>query len=272
MCRTIGEERVGETPLACTGGVEKERPMKRLTLVCLALSFVAIWSVGALAAEDPWKELDKKDGDAAVVAPEPAPGGGLDLKKELPATLYQRTVVKIEAKLELAEKVMALYAKEMEKPEDKRNEKRAQGFKVQAAQFYLGANLEAKKAENAMTKPEHKAALAAQYEKPALEKAVALYLEFADKAFKDKDFKTAASYYQRVLQLDKENAAAKDGLERIKQQLQNQAEANKRGAGSGGKDENDRVWDPNRKDPARTGRDDEKDWTKTGREAGGWGR
>lgn len=243
--------------------------MKRLMLAGLVLSLTAIWSVRVLAEEDPWKDVNKKgdakEGTPEAVAPEGA-AGAVDFKKDLPAPLFERTVGKVEAKLALAEKVMALYAKEMEKEEAKRNEKMATGYKVQAAQFYMGASLEARKAATSFTKPEQKTAMASQYEKPSMEKAIAIYLELADKALKDKDYKTAIAYYQRVLQLDKENAAAKDGLAKIKQELAAQAEANKKHAGQGGGDD-DQV--PGTQDHTQTGRDPNNG---TGKGAGGWGR
>lgn len=242
--------------------------MKRLMLAGLVLSLTAIWGVGVLAEENPWKEIEKKgdakEGAPEAVAPEGA-AGAVDLKKDLPPTLYERTVGKVEAKLALAEKVMALHAKEMEKEEAKRNEKTATGYKVQAAQFYLGASLEAKKAATALTKPEQKTAMASQYEKPSMEKAIAIYLELAEKALKDKDYKTAVGYYQRILQLDKENAVAKDGLEKIKQELAAQAEANKKHAGQGGGDDEKPAGT---EDWSRNGRPD----NNSGKPAGGWGR
>jgi len=76
--------------------------------------------------------------------------------------------------------------------------------------------------------------------------------------------------------LDADNAAAKDGLERCKQEAKTQAEAAKKGGASGGKDDNERLADPSlkqAKDASMTGREDtKKDWSKTGRESEGWKR
>jgi hypothetical protein len=133
---------------------------------------------------------------------------------------------------------MDLYEKEMAKPENRRNEARALGYKERAARFYLAASLKARQSKNYLKDPAHREALAEQYETPAQQKAVAIYLGRASDYFENRDVKNAIAYYNRVLKIDRENETAKAELERIKKLIQEaQARVSGRESGGGGDNE-----------------------------------
>ena len=228
--------------------------MKRCALVCLACAAVAFWSVAALAEDNtPWAKAgaEKADQPAAkapdakapadVKAPAVKAGGDvMDLKTTLSEAQYKSLITPITAALEQADKLVDSSAKELAK--DKPNEKRALDYKVQAARFFLTASQKAKQSVAAVKEDTVKAAITTQYEKPSLDKAIAIYLEVADAAMKVKDYKAAEAEFKRVLQLDKDNATAKEGLAKIDAEKKAAAEAAKKGGPGGGNDPN--SWVP----------------------------
>ena len=145
-----------------------------------------------------------------------------------------RAVKPVEEQLKLAAKQLDLYEKEMAKPEKNRNPQMAAGCRLRAAQFYNLAAMKSKAAEGQFSKAEDKQIIIDQYEKPAREKAIALYLELADMALQKKDVATAVGLYKEVLKIDSENADAKQALKNIQEAMQqNPANSGPNNAGGG---------------------------------------
>lgn len=233
--------------------------MKRLMVVALMGGLALAVAAGTWAAGVPWKADVKKD-DAGAGAADAA-GGGSDLKTAMEPAQYARVIKPIEAKVEAAQAAMKPYEKEMEKPEDKRNQKVLLACKDRAATAYLSAALAAKKAIGMVKDEGQKAAIKEQYEDPNNQKAIEILLEIAAAAQEKNDLRTAVAYYKRVLGVDKENAQAKEGLTRMAEQLkQAQADAKKSGNKGGGSEEK-KSWEQG--DHSTTGRTT--DWSKSGR-------
>jgi hypothetical protein len=229
--------------------------MKRLILVGL-MTMLAVAMSASAWAEGVFKDdgAAKKDEPAAkAVEPAGQPAAG-----ELPA----RVVKAIEDKVAMAEKIMTTYQTEMDKPVEKRNVNTANGLKLRAAHAYLGAALEAKKV-GASLKDDQKAAVAEKYEKPNRQKAIDMLLELAQAAAEKKDIRGAVALYKQVLQLDPENATAKDALKKLEEEAKT-AKTDK-GTGNQGGGEN-RSYDPTKSNQgSRTGVDTKTDWKRTGR-------
>jgi tetratricopeptide (TPR) repeat protein len=145
-----------------------------------------------------------------------------------------RAVKPVEEQLKLAANQLELYEKEMAKPEKNRNLPMAAGCRLRAAQFYNLAAMKSKAAEGQFSKAEDKQIIIDQYEKPAREKAIALYLELADMAMQKQDVTTAVGLYKEVLKVDSENADAKQALKNIQETMQpNPADSGPNNTGGG---------------------------------------
>lgn len=223
--------------------------MKRLMLAALVAMFAlgfAAWARG----EGIFKDDAKKEG-AAVKAVEPAaqPEAAAEAKDVLPAANKKR----MEDKIAMAEKMLQAAKAELDKPEGKADLKKADGFRLRASQFFLGASLEAKTAAAATRKEDQKAAIAEQFEKPNKQKAIGILLELAAAAHEKKDIRTAVGLYKEVLKIDPENVTAKEKLEAIQEELKNAPKDTKASGSKGGGDNTNRN-DPS-KDPSgsRTG-------------------
>ncbi len=227
--------------------------MNRVLPLMLCAALLCTGAVAVRAEGVPWK-TDDKPKDAA------APAG--DLKAELPAAQYNRIVKPIEAKLASAEKIMAAYEKEMQKPAEKRNQRLLVGCKTRTAEAYLGAALAAKKGLNMVKKDSHKEAIKNQYEEPNREKGIAIFLDLATSAHDRGDFRMAAGFYKRILAVDKENSDAKEGLVKIVKEIQQAARDAKTSGSKGGGSDDKKSWD--RDDHSRTGRNDG-NWSGAGR-------
>jgi tetratricopeptide (TPR) repeat protein len=247
-------------------------------IVVLSLSLgvcAATWADGLPWEKPPEKAGQPKTPDGAMPigeanAPPVADKPGLDLEKELPPSLYARTVKPITLQVEVAKKQEALADKEMEKPEKLRLEKRALGFKDNAAKAYLGASLKAKQAVNLVKEPAHKDAIVAQYENPCRQSAVKLYLSIAEACFKGRDVRMAVAYYRKVLAVDPENQTAKEELEKIRKAVAQAIEDRKKGPRSSGGDDDTRDLIGLEKDFGKTGRDDIERDHLTGRDRTDW--
>jgi hypothetical protein len=144
-----------------------------------------------------------------------------------------KAVKPVEEQLALAAKQLELYDKEMAKPEKDRNPQMAAGCRLRAARFYNLAAMKSKAAEGQFSKAEDKQIIIDQYEKPAREKAIALYLELADQAKQKNDMRTAITLYKDILKLDPSNAEAKDALKAIEETAKTNAnQPNNPGGGS----------------------------------------
>jgi tetratricopeptide (TPR) repeat protein len=133
------------------------------------------------------------------------------------------------------------------------------------------ASLKAKQAVNIVQEPAQKDAIVAQYEKPSRDKAVEIYLWLADMYAQEHDIRTAVAYYNKVLQIDPENATAKGQIEKIKKDVAQAAADQKAGTGTPGggaagttgldftgKNQTDPVKDAKRPDQQKT------DWKRVG--------
>jgi tetratricopeptide (TPR) repeat protein len=169
------------------------------------------------------------------------PKGPIDLKAVLTPEQYLRAIQPILASLQQAEKALALYDEEMGKPEKDRDESRALGFKERAARFYAAAALRARQSKGYVAQEAYKAAITDQYEIPARDKAIAIYMELAQLYTSKGDLRAAVAYYQRILNLNPGNADATDALKRIADTLKQQAAdraGNPSQSGGGGANKN----------------------------------
>ena len=236
----------------------------------------AAWAEGL-----PWEKPPEKAGQpnapdgakpvAEANAPPVADKPGLNLEKELPPSLYARAVKPIILQMEIGKKHEALADKEMEKPEKLRLEKRALGFKDNAAKAYLGASLKAKQAVNLVKEPAHKDAIVAQYENPCRQSAVKLYLSIAEACFKGRDVRMAVAYYRKVLAVDPENQTAKEELEKIRKAVAQAIEDRKKGPKSTGGGDDDEDLIGIERDWSKIGREEiDRDYSRTGRDRTDW--
>ena len=215
--------------------------MNRVMLACL-LAGTVLASATALGQGQP-AEAPKPAprAPAASGGEAEAPQGPIDLKTALTPEQYLRAIQPILGNLEQADKALALYDEEMAKPEKERDAKRALGFKERAARFYAAASLRARQSKGYVPQEAQKASIGDQYEIPARDKAIAIYLDLAQIYLSKNDLRAAVAYHQRVLNLDAENAAATNALKQIEESLRRQAaERNQNPSRSGGgKDEKD---------------------------------
>ena len=181
--------------------------MKTLFRTAAVVMAGLILSAGMRAAEAP---------PAAPPPTSPAPDPKtLDLKAALAPEQYQRAVQPILRLMELAAKATALYEEEMAKKNSERSEVVALGHRARAARFCLAASLRARLSRNYVNEEPHKEALTQQYEIPLRAQAVTLYLAVAHAYQEKRDLRAAGACYRRVLNLDPENAEAKNNLETI---------------------------------------------------------
>lgn len=230
--------------------------MKRLAIAAVLVGIVALVAGYARAQDLPWKPADPNA--PPVENPQPAPPAGtpgevppagttaadksaLDLEKALTPELYQRAIKPILYQIEQADKVLGLYNKEMAKPEKGRNEKRATGYRENAARFYLAASQRAQQAKKMVPEAENQNAVTTQYENPLRDKALEIYTSLAAERMAKKDVPGAIQRYRQILKIDPENAVAKKELKKIEAVVKAHTEGGQttRQAGSGGKDEKD---------------------------------
>jgi len=218
--------------------------MSRVMLACL-LAGTVLASAPALGQGQP-AEAPKPTpwAPAASGGEAEAPQGPIDLKTALTPEQYLRAIQPILDNLEQADKALALYDEEMAKPEKERDEKRALGFKERAARFYAAASLRARQSKGYVPQEAQKAAIADQYEIPARDKAIAIYLDLAQIYMSKNDLRAAVAYYQRVLNLDPGNTAATNALKQIEESLKRQAaERNQNPSRTGGgRDDDQPSW------------------------------
>ncbi len=216
--------------------------MRRALIGGLVLGFVLSLGLPALADDDeggalPWQKGGEKP------AGETAKKAGVDLKNKMSTYEYNRHIKPILAQIEVAEKQMELYNKEMEKEERRQSLAKALGYQEKAAKVYTGASLRAKQAAKAVDEAELKDAITSQFEKPCMAKAIALYLEIADTRLRNRDVRGAVARYQQVLKLDPENEDAKAGLKKIQEAIAQAREQQGGGqvVGGGGDDDDDAI-------------------------------
>jgi tetratricopeptide (TPR) repeat protein len=225
--------------------------MKRLAIAAVLVGIVALVAGYARAQDLPWKPADpnappgenpQPAGAPGEVPPAGAPAAdkpAVDLEKALTPELYQRAIKPILYQIERANKVLGLYNKEMAKPEKGRNEKRATGYRENAARFYLAASQKAQQARKMVPEDENQNAVTTQYEIPLRNKVLEIYSNLAAERMAKKDLRGATRYYQQILKIDPENALAQKELKGIAAIVKANAEAGQRSrrASSGSKDD-----------------------------------
>ncbi len=239
----------------------------------ILLTAVLLAAPGVAAAGLPWEDdgaETPKDNGAETAAPA-AQAPGVNLKEALTAVQYTRLIKPVEVQIEQAKKLGKLYEEEMAKEERFRNIKRALGYKTREANAYAAVMKRATNSANSVREEDIKTAVLAQFEKPAREHATKLYLQLAQSAMDERDVRSAVGYYRKVLEIDPENETATAQMTKIKEAVA-QARGDAEGGltETGGHGENERDFS-GREDHEKKGREDtEKDYTKTGRESGGW--
>lgn len=225
--------------------------MKRLMLAALVAMFVlglASWA----RAEGLFKDDVKKDEPAAKAA-EPAAGQAAPAVAEGKDLISAAVKKRIDDKVAMAEKMLQAAKEELAKPEGKADVKKADGFRVRASQQYYGASLDARAAA-ASAKKDDKAAISDQFEKPNKGKAVEILLGLGDAAATKKDIKSAVAYYKQVLNIDPENATAKDKLKALAEEAARANAKDPKGTGSKGGGDTTNRYDPSKAaDGSRTG-------------------
>jgi hypothetical protein len=131
--------------------------------------------------------------------------------------ILAQAVRPIKGRIASAEKQLEMYSKEMARPEKDRNLQAASDYQKQAAQYYGEAVLKARSIAAQFKNAEDKQVIVDQYEKPALEKAIGLYLQMAGAAMAlpKKNTVSALAFYKEILNLDPDNAIAKQGIKDI---------------------------------------------------------
>jgi len=237
--------------------------MKSLMMAGVAAVLALALAVGACAEV----QGQPADGKPAPEASPPAPAGATAAPAvETPTaaaakTTLEKVAAEIDAQVAAAEKLVKLFNEEMAKPEDKRDPRRINGLKLNAAQAYLRAAQKAK--YNAPRfKDDARQSFLDQYEKPNREKAIALLQELADAAMQKKDYRNALALYNDILRLDPKNAAATEAIKKINEEMKTaKANGSNSTGGSTNKDNIRKYQQGYKQDWSGT----HTDWGKTGR-------
>ena len=237
--------------------------MKSLMMAGVAAVLALALAAGA-CAED---QGQPADGKPAPEASPPAPAGATAAPAvETPSaaaakTTLEKVAAEIDAQVATAEKLVKLFNEEMAKPEDKRDPRRINGLKLNAAQAYLRAAQKAK--YNAPRfKDDARQSFLDQYEKPNREKAIALLQELADAAMQKKDYRNALALYNNILGIDPKNAAATEAIKKINEEMKTaKANGSNSTGGSTNKDDIKKFQQGYKQDWSGT----HIDWGKTGR-------
>ncbi|MCX5677452.1 MAG: hypothetical protein NTX87_20925 [Planctomycetota bacterium] len=177
--------------------------MKSTVIGCLAAAFLLVFGLAAIT----WGEETPG-----------APAGGTKAAAKEPKKAVDKTekvVAAIKEQVAWAEKLVQQAAEEMAKPDKQRDAKKAYALKTNAAKTYLAAALNAfNSAPTLFSKEEEKQVFLAQYDMPNREKAIALFLELAAAAQKEKRYPDAIALYKDVLQIDPKNTTATEGIKK----------------------------------------------------------
>jgi tetratricopeptide (TPR) repeat protein len=128
----------------------------------------------------------------------------------------EKAAAPIKAQMAVAEKLLQQASEEMAKPDGKRDAKKADGFKVSAANTYVAAAMAAVRAAAAL-KGDEKTAFLTQYDTPNRENAIKIFLELADAAKANRRWQEATGFYNKVLQIDPKNEAAAAGIKAVQE-------------------------------------------------------
>ena len=143
-----------------------------------------------------------------------APVPGATPKVEPKVDKAEKAAATVKAQVAVADNWLKQAEDEMAKPDNKRDVRKADAFKVKAAQAYVAAALTAFRAA-ATLKDDEKQAFLEQYDKPNREKAIRILLDLADAAKSTRRWQEATNYYKQVLQIDPQNQAAADGIKAV---------------------------------------------------------
>jgi len=177
----------------------------------MTASLVAVLALCLAAGA--WAE-DTVNANAAT----PAVGGDKPAAAPIKNVALDKTVADVGAQVTQAEKLLKLAEEELAKPEDKRDAKKAQQLKMNAALAYLRAAQKAK-GFSVRLKEDERPAFLDQYDKPNREKAVSLLLELADAAKAKKAYTDALALYKEVLGMDPKNASATEGIKAVLEEM-----------------------------------------------------
>jgi tetratricopeptide (TPR) repeat protein len=237
--------------------------MKSLMIAGVAAILGLALAAGA-CAEDQGQPGDAGKAGAPEASP-PAPAGATAAPAvETPTaaaakTTLEKAAAEIDAQVAAAEKLVKLFNDEMAKPDDKRDPRRINSLKLNAAQAYLRAAQKAKYYAPRF-KDDARQSFLDQYETPNREKAIALLQELAAAAMEKKDYRNALALYNDILRLDPKNAAATGAIKKINEEIKTANGSNSVG-GSTNKDDIKKFQQSYKRDWSGT----HTDWGKTGR-------
>jgi len=232
--------------------------MKSLMMGGVAVALALALAAGAYA------EVQGQPGDDGMAgAPAAAPAApAVETPTAATAkTALEKAAAEINAQVAAAEKLVKLFNEEMAKPEDKRDLKRINGLKLNAAYAYMRAAQKAKFYAPRI-KDDARQSFLDQYEKPNRENAIALLQELAAAAVEKKGYRDALALYNNILGIDPKNAAATEAIKKINEEIKT-AKANGSNSAGGGtnKDDIKKFQESYRRDWSGT----HTDWGKTGR-------
>jgi tetratricopeptide (TPR) repeat protein len=191
----------------------------------MAASFVGVLVLCLVASA--WGEDGANTAAPAAAVPTGDKPAGAVVKN----AAADKVAAEVTTKVTAAEKLLKLNEEEMAKPEDKRDLKKANGLKMNAALAYFQAAQKAK-GFSVRLKDDEKAPFLDQYDKPNREKAVSILLELADAAKTKKDYANALALYKEVLQMDPKNASAEAGIKAITEEMKTVKAGTSNGGGS----------------------------------------
>jgi hypothetical protein len=184
--------------------------MKFAVIGCLAIAFLLASGLVVTARSE---ETPAKPADGAKTE---VPGGAPKDEKKVDKT--EKAAAAVKEQVVVAEKWMKQAEDEMAKPDNKRDAKKADNFKMNAAKAYIAAAMAANRGAAAL-KSDEKQAFLDQYEKPNREKAVGILLELANEAKANRRWQEATNYYKQVLLIDPKNQAAADGIKAVQTEM-----------------------------------------------------
>jgi tetratricopeptide (TPR) repeat protein len=232
--------------------------MKSLMMGGVAVALALALAAGAYAEV---QGQPGDDGKAGAPAAAPAAPAVETPTAATAKTALEKAAAEINAQVAAAEKLVKLFNEEMAKPEDKRDPKRINGLKLNAAHAYLRAAQKAKY-HAPRFKDDARQSFLDQYEKPNRENAIALLQELAAAAMEKKDYHDALALYNNILGIDPQNAAATEAIKKINEEMKT-ARANGSNSTGGGtnKDDIKKFQQSYKQDWSGT----HTDWGKTGR-------
>jgi len=233
--------------------------MRHASGLILMAAIVLLSTGAAWAAGVPWKNGEEPVDPATLE----------EMKADLGEPRFKRLVAPIESKVQLAEKAMVPYQKEMEKPPDKRRAELLQKCKIRSAQMHVAAAQAAMRAQNSLHKTSHRARIKETYEEPNRKKAIRIYEGLGLDARAAGNIPQAGFFYKQVLSVDPSNQQARTALKELAQEYRQAMQDRKyRGKSSGGDSDDRKSWDWDRDADYNRDWSDWRNYSGSGR--GGW--